>query len=135
MKKDKSSENAESAPPKKPHRKVKGADTNPQLANLIPFEPGKSGNPAGKKLGTRNRRTVMEAALRRIAEKKNMTPEEVEDAIQVAGIEKALKGSYLHYSEVNINLYGKATDNVDITSKGKSIADIVLAAHGKRAKR
>ncbi len=36
-----------------------------------------------------------------IAKKKKLTPEEVEAAIHVAGIDKALKDSFLHYAEVS----------------------------------
>lgn len=95
---------------------------------LTPFKKGQSGNPAGRPLGARNRRTVILDAIRRIAEKKKMTVEEIEDAIQVSGIEKALKGSYMHYSEISSGLYGKITDKVDVTSGGKTLAELMAAA-------
>jgi len=93
------------------------------------FKPGESGNPIGRPVGARNRRTVLWAAISRIAEKKKMDPEEMEELIQVAGIEKAIKGSYFHYSEISNGLYGKVSDKVDITSGGKTLSDVLLAAH------
>lgn len=93
-----------------------------------PFTKGKSGNPKGRPVGSRDRRTVIMEALRRIGEKKGMTAAEVEEAIQVSGIEKALKGSFLHYAEISNGLYGKITDELDIKSGGKTLADLISAA-------
>lgn len=95
------------------------------------WKKGQSGNPKGRPVGSRNRKTVIWAALMRIAEKKNLTPEEIEDALQAAGIEKALKGSFFHYKEVSDGLYGKINDKVDVTSGGKTIADLITLAHGQ----
>jgi hypothetical protein len=99
-----------------------------------PFPKGTSGNPAGKKFGTRDRRTVIMDAFRIIAEKKNMTPEQLEDAFQASGIEKALKGSFNHWQTVSDGMYGKITDRVDVTSKGKTLADVLAAASHARRK-
>lgn len=113
--------------------RAKSTGKNTGLANLKPpWKKGQSGNPKGKALGTRDRKTVLWAAIKRIAEKKDMTPEEVEDAIQAAGIEKAFKGSFFHYQEVSDGLYGKITDKVDVTSGGKTLADVLAAAHARR---
>lgn len=106
----------------KPKKKVPGR----------PFKKGQSGNPAGRPVGARDRRTVIWEGLKRIAQKKNLTPEDIEEAIQVAGIEKALKGSFFHYQEVSNGLYGKITDNLDIKSGGKSLADLISAANVTR---
>lgn len=115
-----------------PKKRAKRAQSPRQLANLAPqWEPGESGNPNGRPAGSRNRKTVIMAAIKRIAEHKKMSPEEIEDAIQTAGIEKALKGSFLHYAEISNGLYGKISDKVDLTSGGKTIADLITLAHGK----
>ena len=110
------------------------AATKPKKVPGRPFPKGTSGNPKGKKVGTRDRRTVIMDALKRIAEKKGMTPEEIEEAIQTAGIEKAIKGSFFHYQEISNGLYGKISDKVDITSKGKTLADVLTAASHARRK-
>lgn len=106
---------------------------NPQ--NLVmPWKPGQSGNPKGRKLGTRNRKTVIMDAIRRLAEAKSIDPAELEDAIQAAGIVKAVKGSFFHYQEISNGLYGKVTDKVDLTSGGKTLADLIASANDRRAK-
>jgi hypothetical protein len=103
---------------------------NPQ--NLIPWKPGESGNPKGRKLGARNRKTVILDAIERIGKAKNIDPAELEDAIQAVGIEKAFRGSFFHYEAISDGLYGKLTDKVDVTSGGKTIADLIAAANGAR---
>jgi predicted RNA binding protein YcfA (HicA-like mRNA interferase family) len=99
---------------------------------LIPWKKGQSGNPKGRPLGSRDRRTVIMEAMKRIAEKKNMTVEEIEEALQTAGFEKAIKGSFFHYKEISDGLYGKIQDKMDITSGGKTLADVLTAAHARR---
>lgn len=104
--------------------------------NLVaPWKPGQSGNPKGRKLGQRDRRTVIIAAIKRLAEKKDMTPEDIEELIQTAGIEKAVKGSFFHYAEISNGLYGKTTDKLDVTSGGKTIADLIATANATPRKR
>lgn len=105
------------------------------IKTLKMWKPGQSGNPKGRPVGARDRRTVIWEALKTIAEKKNMLPEEVEAAIQVAGVEKAIKGSFLHYAEISNGLYGKITDNVDIKSGGKSLADLIASANVSRGRK
>ena len=107
--------------------------TDKRLANLRePWKKGDIPNPKGRPLGTRNRRTVILDALRLIGEKKNLTPDQIENAIQVSGIEKALKGSFMHYDAISSGLYGKMTDRTDITSGGKTLADLITLANAKR---
>jgi hypothetical protein len=100
---------------------------NPQ--NLILWKPGQSGNPKGRKLGARNRKTVIMEAIRRLAEANNASPEELEELIQASGIQKAIKGSFFHYQEISNGLYGKITDKVDVTSGGKTLADLIATAN------
>jgi hypothetical protein len=110
--------------------------TDKRLQNLkAPWEKGKSGNSKGRPIGSRDRRTVIWEALKRIAEKKKMTPEEVEEALQVAGVEKAIKGSFLHFAEISNGLYGKITDKLDVKSGGKSLADLLILADSDNRKR
>lgn len=107
---------------------------NPQ--NLVmPWKPGQSGNPAGRKVGQRNRRTVIIDALKKLAEQHKLDPADLEEAIQAAGITKAIKGSFFHYQEISNGLYGKVTDKLDVTSDGKSLADLITAAHARRKER
>lgn len=106
---------------------------NPQ--NLLkPWKPGQSGNPKGRKLGTRNRKTVIMEAIRKMAEAKGIDPAEAEELIQASGIEKAMKGSFFHYQEISNGLYGKITDKMDLTSGGKTLADLIASANAQPAR-
>jgi hypothetical protein len=103
---------------------------NPQ--NLILWKPGQSGNPAGRKLGTRNRKTVIMEAMRKLAAANGMEPEEIEELLQASALQAAIKkGSFFHYQELSNGLYGKITDKVDLTSGGKTLADLITIANGK----
>ncbi len=116
--------------------KASNTGKNTGLANLKPaWKKGQSGNLKGRPLGSRDRKTVIWEAIKKIAEKRDMSPEEIEAAIQVAGIEKAIKGSFLHYAEISNGLYGKIQEKVDVTSGGKTLADVIAAAsHARKAK-
>ena len=104
---------------------------NPQ--NLVAaWKKGQSGNPRGYKLGQRNRKTVIMAAIKRLAEMKEMNPEDIEELIQAVGIEKAVKGNFFFYSELSNGLYGKITDKVDLTSGGKTLADLIASANANK---
>ena len=103
---------------------------NPQ--NLIMWKPGQSGNLKGKPPGTRNRRTVILEAMRKLAEANGMEPHEIEELLQATAIQHAIKkGSFFHYSELSNGLYGKITDKMDLTSGGRTIADLITIAHVK----
>lgn len=115
---DKSTENS--------RKKSRG---NPQ--NLIPWQPGQSGNPKGRKLGQRNRKTVIMDALKRLAEVNKLSPEDLEEMLHATGIQQAIKGSVPHYKEIADGLYGKLTDKMDLTSGGKTLADLISIADGK----
>lgn len=93
----------------------KEAGKNRRLANLK-----KTAGP-GRPKGSRDRRTVIYEALKVIAASKGKTPEEIENLIQISGIEKAIKGSFLHYAEISNGLYGKIENKTDITTGGEKI--------------
>jgi len=101
-----------------------------RLANLRPFKKGQSGNPKGRRKGQRDYRTLFWIALERIADSHDMTPEQVEEALHVAGIAKALKGDFFFWQELQNRVHGKPTDKMDITSGGKTIAEIMSIADG-----
>lgn len=119
----------------KPKKKVPGR----------PFKKGQSGNPAGRPVGARDRRTVIWEAMKVLAENakhlkfKGMdisTPEDVEVAMQMAALMKAIsRGDYYMYQELSNGLYGKITDNMDIKSGGKSLADLIATANAGRGRK
>lgn len=58
--------------------------------------------------------------------------EGLEDALQGIGIEKALCGSFFHFQTISDGLYGPITDKLDIMSGGRTIADLIAMADGKK---
>jgi len=103
---------------------------NPQT--LILWKPGQSGNPKGRPLGARNRKTVIMEAIKKLAAANGKTPEELEELMQAAAIQKAVKGNFFFYSELSNGLYGKITDKVDLTSGGKTLADLIASANANK---
>lgn len=142
-KKPNNSDGSEKKPTKR--RLVKGADKDKRLANLRPFEPGQSGNPDGRPVGARDRRTVIWEAMKVLAENSQhfklkgfdiQTPEDVEVAMQIQALIKAIKrGDFYMYKELSDGLYGKITDNMDIKSGGRSLADLISMANVSRGRK
>lgn len=71
-------------------------------------------------------------AMRKLAEANGMSTDEMEELLQATGIQHAIKkGSFFHYKEISDGLYGKITDKTDITSGGKTLADLIITANAK----
>ena len=81
--------------------------------NLIPFKPGQSGNPAGKKKGTKNWATLYRKALKykvdatdpRTGTARRMTLQEV---VVLSIIQQAAKGNVRAASHITDRMDGKA---------------------------
>jgi len=88
------------------------AENSIKTAKVIgtPFEKGKTGNPNGRPLGTRNFKTVMREAMVKIAESNKMTVEELEAELQKVGLKHALKGNFQFYKDITDRTYGKTPD-------------------------
>jgi hypothetical protein len=90
-------------------------------SNLTPGGPGRP-------KGQRNYATIYRAALIKIAEANDKTPEEIEEMMEQAGLKKALKGDFQFQKDIKDRLHGKATQPIDnkidgdinITWKSKS---------------
>ncbi len=83
------------------------------------FPEGVSGNPAGKPKGVRHLSTLLEEAIRRVAEDTG-TPEDV--AIVKKVIEKAKGGDMKAIEHIWDRLEGKAPQTIDITTDGDKIS-------------
>lgn len=84
-----------------------------------PWPPGQSGNPAGRKPGSKNRRTILQEmlGLRMPKGKSNpLNPDDqdftVEKGVMVALINRALKGDVRAIQEIQDTMYGKNPDIV-----------------------
>ena len=101
-----------------------------------PFRKGKSGNPKGRPLGQRDYATIYKEALRKLAEAKDMTPEELEDFLHQSGLANAFK-DFRFYKDTLDRLHGKPIEKTDLTSGGEKIeAGVVVlpAIESKSAK-
>lgn len=74
------------------------------LENLKPFQPGQSGNPAGRPKGT-----SLTDKLREIIDKNEG---EVADALVRAAVKAALKGDFRFWQEIINRVEGKVADRV-----------------------
>jgi len=88
-------------------------------ANLMP--PWKKGdpspNPNGRPNGQRNYATIYREALTKIAETRNMTPEEIETLIEQVGLVNALKGDFKFWQDVRDRIHGKPKQAVELTGE------------------
>ena len=83
------------------------------------FKKGTSGNPKGRPKGQRNFATVYRIALEKIAEKKGLSEDDIEVAMAVKAIERALKGDHKFYQDTQDRIHGKAIQ----TNLNKNIDD------------
>lgn len=86
-----------------------------QLKNLKPaWKKGDpTPNPKGRGKGVLNYATLRERAIRKLAEKNNKTPDEIEDEINANALLEARKGNYSFYKDDKDRLYGTATHKVE----------------------
>lgn len=90
------------------------------LANLKPFQKGKSGNPNGKEKGTLNRSTLLKKWL--AVEGENGT---VEDDVILALIREATKGNVKAIQEIQDSVYGKIKDELEANATVKVEVEFV----------
>lgn len=103
----------------------------PNPENIIPPVKGEIRNPKGRGKGVKNRSTILKKWIKvrvKIKDKSNPLMKEVngtvEDQISLALISKALKGDVQAIKEINDTLYGKVSDNIDVTSGGEKLMGI-----------
>lgn len=82
------------------------------------FQPGQSGNPAGKPKGIRHMSTLLEEAIKKVAEDTG-TPEDI--AIIKTVIDRAKKGDMKAIEHIWDRLEGKAPQSIDITTDGEKL--------------
>lgn len=85
--------------------------------NLKPFKPGQSGNPAGRKKGSKNRSTIAREWLAANTNIKNPLTGQSEDLSQediitLALIKKARRGNVAAYQALMDSAWGKPTQQV-----------------------
>jgi len=91
-------------------------------SGLTQFKEGESGNPNGRKKGQRNFATIYREALIKVGTTKGIEPDDLELALVVKALEKALKGDFKFYQDVQDRIHGKPVQ----TNLNKSIDDTEL---------
>lgn len=99
------------------------------MSNLKTLKPPKKGeirNPAGRPKGSRNRSTIAKEWLEVNMQQKNPITKQVEtmevqDALTLAMIGRAMKGDVAAFKELMDSAYGKLQNFTDITTKGESL--------------
>ena len=91
------------------------------IENLKHFEKGKSGNPAGRPKGSKNRSTIIKEILSLMVQVKDDNGEDVwqsnEYRMVQAMVNKAIeKGDVAAFNALYDNLYGKLKDTVDMNT-------------------
>ena len=79
--------------------KSKEKSREKSLKNLIPFQPGQSGNPKGLTKGQKNYKTLMREAMISLAKKNGTDPKDLELEIFEMGLKKARLGDYRFYQD------------------------------------
>lgn len=102
-------------------KKTKTEKIQRRLANLKPFKPGQSGNPAGRPKGKRNFWTDFSEAWRRIAEQLRLNQEPDEGAVQILmkGIKMIFQGNTTLLEKFLDRLYGKPKETIEIENEIK----------------
>ena len=101
------------------------------IDNLVHFQKGVSGNPAGKPKGTEHSKTRLKRLLDLVQKKRNpITGEEEEftvlELMDMQMIAKALKGDQRAYQEVIDRLEGKARQTTDINANIQGSVQIIV---------
>lgn len=90
-------------------------ETDKRLKNL------KTDAGPGRPKGQRNYATIYREALIKIGKANNKTPEEIEEMMEEVGMKNAIKGNFAFWKDIRDRIHGRATENVDLTSKGEKL--------------
>jgi hypothetical protein len=103
------------------------------------FQPGESGNPAGRPKGAKNRSTVLREIYEMVIEGKDLTDAKkemtVEQAVMHSLIKKAIAGDVPAIKEAQDTLYGKVPDKLANTdSEGNDAPRETIVIRERRPK-
>jgi len=92
-------------------------------------------NKEGRPQGSRNFTTLMDEMVREIAVERKISEAEVWGILIKKGYTEAEKGNYLYFRDILDRYYGKAKDNLDLTTGGEKINTFDDKQIGKIARR
>jgi len=103
--------------PEEEKKKLKGRLRS--LANLKPFQKGKSGWPQGRPRGRKDFQTYFIEAWREVAEALNLNqdPDKAKIEIIKLGFKRMFKGDYQFWRDFMDRLFGKAPEQVEVIQK------------------
>jgi len=82
-------------------------------------------NKNGRPPGALNFSTKWDIFIEKVAKQNNMTPDEIDEQLLAVGFKKAKEGDYNFYRDIHDRKFGRAKQEIDITSKGESIVNDV----------
>jgi len=97
----------------------KVGDKKPPLETR--FKKGISGNPAGRTPGVRNFSTIYMIALRKLANKNGMEPDQLEEDIIVKALQSSYAGNFKYFKDIQDRLHGQPVKSIDHTTGGDKI--------------
>lgn len=100
------------------------------------FKKGQSGNPSGKKKGTKNFSTLFQEAIKRIAKMEKVSPKDIDFELILTAVDKARIGNYSFFKDIMDRRFGKAKEDMDVSLTVKDIItkkqfDAIFANHAK----
>lgn len=90
------------------------------------FKPGESGNPKGRPKGTENFKTKWEKFVKKIADKNELLPEDIDEQLLAVAYKKAKDGDFQFYKDIHDRVHGKAMQPTDITTGGETLGVVIL---------
>jgi len=96
----------------------------PQNKHLKPWPKGKSGNPKGMKVGTKQWMTLYREAVDLYAKTNKMTPQQVEVALMSNRIKHALRGDHRFDRRLEDRVHGPIPKEIDHKSGGEPLKQI-----------
>lgn len=78
-------------------------------------------NPEGRPLGSKNFNTLMDETVKEIAKLNNISISEAWKILVKRAYSEGKDGNYQFYKDIMDRYYGKAVENMDITSGGNTI--------------
>lgn len=97
--------------------------TGKERTNEYQTEPGgkfKKGNP-GRPKGTENFATKWKKFIEKVAEDNGMSPAEIDEQLYKVAWEKARKGDYQFYRDIQDRVFGKPQQSIDHTTDGQPL--------------
>lgn len=87
---------------------------NSGFKNLKPFPKGKSGNPNGRPVSSRNYDTIRKEALIKLGKESGKTPDEIEVDLVKEAILHAKKGDFRFYKDDKDRVHGQSVSRSEI---------------------